>query len=202
MSIATAFVRLQNLISVLRLNATFVRYVLDQRSSLYRIQCLCLFVSCIFSILERLASCSNLKHLRRRCSNRARRRCLSQKVLFFFLLLLLYCCCHPTSSSSSTTTTTTTTMQSRTTPIVRGKVRCSHSYCSHFYNAFLGVGVGGVVFRSTTTEKNHDYNRARVEKTSRRSRPGVGGATSRFSRSLSRSLPATFALGRKRALDA
>ena len=196
MSIATAFVRLQNLISVLRLNATFVRYVLDQRSSLYRIQCLCLFVSCIFSILERLASCSNLKHLRRRCSNRARRRCLSQKVLFFFLLLLLYCCCHPT--------TTTTTMQSRTTPIVRGKVRCSHSYCSHFYNAFLGVGVGvgGVVFRSTTTEKNHDYNRARVEKTSRRSRPGVGGATSRFSRSLSRSLPATFALGRKRALDA
>ena len=192
MSIATAFVRLQNLISVLRLNATFVRYVLDQRSSLYRIQCLCLFVSCIFSILERLASCSNLKHLRRRCSNRARRRCLSQKVLFFFLLLLLYCCCHPT----------TTTMQSRTTPIVRSKVRCSHSYCSHFYNAFLGVGVGGVVFRSTTTEKNHDYNRARVEKTSRRSRPGVGGATSRFSRSLSRSLPATFALGRKRALDA
>ena len=199
MSIATAFVRLQNLISVLRLNATFVRYVLDQRSSLYRIQCLCLFVSCIFSILERLASCSNLKHLRRRCSNRARRRCLSQKVLFFFLFLLLYCCCcHPT------TTTTTTTMQSRTTPIVRSKVRCSHSYCSHFYNAFLGVGVGvgGVVFRSTTTEKNHDYNRARVEKTSRRSRPGVGGATSRFSRSLSRSLPATFALGRKRALDA
>ena len=168
MSIATAFVRLQNLISVLRLNATFVRYVLDQRSSLYRIQCLCLFVSCIFSILERLASCSNLKHLRRRCSNRARRRCLSQKVLFFFLLLLLYCCCHPTSSSSTTTTTTTTTTQSRTTPIVRGKVRCSHSYCSHFYNAFLGVG----------------------------------GATSRFSRSLSRSLPATFALGRKRALDA
>ena len=192
MSIATAFVRLQNLISVLRLNATFVRYVLDQRSSLYRIQCLCLFVSCIFSILERLASCSNLKHLRRRCSNRARRRCLSQKVLFFFLLLLLYCCCHPT----------TTTMQSRTTPIVRSKVRCTHSYCSHFYNAFLGVGVGVVVFRSTTTEKNHDYNRARVEKTSRRSRPGVGGATSRFSRSLSRSLPATFALGRKRALDA
>ena len=191
MSIATAFVRLQNLISVLRLNATFVRYVLDQRSSLYRIQCLCLFVSCIFSILERLASCSNLKHLRRRCSNRARRRCLSQKVLFFFLLLLLYCCCHPT-------TTTTTTMQSRTTPIVRSKVRCTHSYCSHFYNAFLGVGV--VVFRSTTTEKNHDYNpAARVEKTSRRRRPGVG-STSRFSRFLSRSLPATFALGRKRAL--
>ena len=189
-----AFVRLQNLVSVLHLNATFVRCVLDQRSSLFPIQYLYLFVSDTFSIQERLASCSNLKHLRRRCSNRARRRCLSQKVLFFFLLLLLYCCCHPT--------TTTTTMQSRTTPIVRGKVRCSHSYCSHFYNAFLGVGVGGVVFRSTTTEKNHDYNRARVEKTSRRSRPGVGGATSRFSRSLSRSLPATFALGRKRALDA
>ena len=85
-----AFVRLQNLVSVLHLNATFVRCVLDQRSSLFPIQYLYLFVSDTFSILERLASCSNLKHLRRRCSNRARRRCLSRKVLFFVVVVVLF----------------------------------------------------------------------------------------------------------------